>query len=297
MRFKPEGIISAMVTPFTKGGTYVDFDKVGPLAQWLAKHGANGLFPCGTTGECMLMSDDERKEVLEEVVAAVGKTNQVVAHVGAFDTATTIELAEHAAASGAHACAVVAPGYFAYDDKALKAHFKSVAKAVDGFPVLLYNIPSCARNSISDDLIIDLAESVDNIVGLKDSSGNMVHLSKVMGRAPKGFHVINGVDEYGYQAFAMGTKAAVSGSFNVTLERYANVYKYAAKGDMKRAWKAQTELTKACGVLLYGGMASVFKEGMRLRGFDAGYVRPPQRELSAAEKRNLAKNMEAIGLI
>lgn len=297
MRFKPEGIIAAMVTPFTQGGEYVDLDKVGPLAQFLVKHGAKGLFPCGTTGEGMLLSDDERKEVLEEVVQAVGKEVTVVAHVGAFDTGATIDLAEHAAASGAHACAVVAPGYYSYDDRALKAHFKSVANAIDGFPVLLYNIPGCAKNVLSPELVVEMANSVENIKGIKDSGGNMIALGKMVAGAPKGFHVINGADEYGYQAFSMGTKAAVSGSFNVTLGRYPKVHEFFMKGNTKRAWKEQIKLTEECGVLDYGGGVAAYKEGLRLRGFDAGAVRAPQRELTAAEKRSIAKRMEALEMI
>ena len=87
MKVKIEGIISAMVTPFTKGGQYVDMDKVGAIAERLVKEGAHGLFPCGTTGEGLLMSPEERKEVIVEVVGAVGKKATIVAHTGTLDLA------------------------------------------------------------------------------------------------------------------------------------------------------------------------------------------------------------------
>lgn len=297
MKFKADGIISAMVTPFTKGGEYVDYDKVGALAQFLVKAGVHGLFPCGTTGEGMLMSPVERMEVLEEVVTAVGGKTLIIAHTGAFDLGTTIDLTRHAQACGADAAGIVAPGFYGYDDMSLEAYYRSIAKAVKGFPVLLYNIPGCAKNVLSPDLVLRLAESVENIVGIKDSSGDMASLTRLLGGAPKGFHVINGADDYGYQAFLASAPAAVSGTSNVVWDVYLAVYNNLKKGDLKKAWKAQVVLEKMCRVLEYGKKTAIFKEGLRLRGFDAGYVRAPQRELTNAEKKRLAQDLATAGII
>ncbi len=286
-----------MVTPFTRGGEYVDFDKVGPLAEMLQKQGAGGLFPCGTTGEGLLLSAEERKEVVAEVVAAVGKKLQVIAHTGAIDTATTIELTAQAADAGAHAAAIVAPFYYGYDAASLKNYYASIAKAVPGFPILLYNIPGCAKNVLDVELVVALAEKHDNIVGIKDSSGDMVHLSRLIAATPKGFNVINGVDEYGYQAFLAGTTAAVSGTSNVVLDIYRKLFDQVQHGNLKQAWKLQEKLLDACRYLEYGRKAAVFKEAMRLRGFDPGFVRPPQCELTAAEKKKLKAAMKTAGLI
>ncbi|MFM1920021.1 MAG: hypothetical protein RLZZ303_1655, partial [Candidatus Hydrogenedentota bacterium] len=127
MRFKLEGIVAAMVTPFTKNGDYVDFDKIGGVAEGVLRMGAHGLFVCGTTGEGMLMTAEERKTVLEEVVASVGSSKaKIIAHSGAMDTATTIELTVHAAECGADASAVVTPPFYPFDDKAIEQHFSAV---------------------------------------------------------------------------------------------------------------------------------------------------------------------------
>jgi dihydrodipicolinate synthase/N-acetylneuraminate lyase len=296
MRFKTAGIISAMVTPFTKGGESVDMDKVGPLAEWLVKRGATGLFICGTTGEGMLLSPQERKAVAEEVIAAVGKKCQVIPHTGCLDTATTIELTRHAQASGAKAVGVVAPSFYGYDDAALEQFYTSVAKAVPGFPVLLYNIPGCAKNFLTTDLIEKLAQ-IDNIVGVKDSTGDMANISWLLGHVPAGFQVINGQDGYGFQAFVAGCPSAVSGTSNVVIDLYDGIYQEVKKGKLDKAWKLQVKLSEACRIFAYGSMSAIFKEGMRLRGFDAGDVRPPQRNLTAAEKKSLAQKMESAGLI
>ncbi|MFA7692875.1 MAG: dihydrodipicolinate synthase family protein [Candidatus Hydrogenedentes bacterium] len=296
-KFKINGIISAMVTPFTKGGENVDYEKVGPLANLILSQGAHGLFPCGTTSEGMLMTPDERRETLEEVLRSVDKKVPVIAHTGTFDTATTIELTRHARDCGATAASIVAPGYYAYDDASLFTYYKSIARAVDGFPILLYNIPSCARNVLHPELVIRLAESEENIVGIKDSSGSMQGITRMIGNTPDGFSVICGVDDYGYQAILAGCPAVVSGLSNVVCEIYAAVYNNIIKGDLKKAWKEEVRLEKAARLFKYGQMLAAFKEGLRMRGFDAGYARPPQRELTAAEKRNLKKGLEEIGII
>lgn len=297
MKFKVEGIIAAMVTPFTRDGEFVDFDKVAPLAAYLEKAGAGGLFPCGTTGEGHLCTTEERKSILEEVLGAVSKKVRVIAHTGAMDTATTIELTQHAQKSGAYGAAVVAPCFYSYDDAALIQFYKAVAKAVPGFPVLLYNIPSCAKNALSAEVIQQLADNVENIAGIKDSSGSMPFLTRLFGQSPKDFAVINGADEHGYQAFLAGCKSVVSGSSNAYIDLYVDIYNNIKKGNLKKAWEVQLRLEKACRLFTYGGGLAGLKEIMRLRTVDGGFVRPPQRELTAAERKNVAKGLEAQGLI
>lgn len=296
-KIKIRGIMAAMVTPFTKGGQYVDFDKVGPLANQLLAQGAHGLFPCGTTSEGLLMSPDERRETLEEVLRSVDKKTPVIAHTGTFDTATTIELTRHARDCGATAASIVAPGYYGYDDDALFQYYRTIARSVEKFPILLYNIPACARNVLHPELVLRLAESEENIVGIKDSSGVMTGITRMVGNAPDGFHVICGTDDYGYQALLAGCPAVVSGLSNVVCEIYAAVYNNIQKGNLKKAWQEEVRLEKAARIFKYGQNLAAFKEGLRLRGFDAGYVRPPQRELTAAEKRALEKGMKEIGII
>jgi len=294
MRFRIEGLVPALLTPFTKNGAQVDYDKACALASRLADQGVAGVFPCGTTGEGMLMTLDERKKLAEEVVAAVGKRIKVIIHVGCLDTASTIELARHAREAGAAAAGAIAPGFYAYDDAALMRHYKMVVK---GFPLFFYNLPACAKNELSPDLIVRLAHEVDNIVGLKDSAGAIHKLSMVLDGAPRGFVVLNGVDEYTYQAKLTGANGSVTSTGNVAPELFLNIYRALEKGHLKKARSAQARLSRACRLFQYGKMVAYYKEGLRLRGFDAGYVRPPQRELTAAEKRAFAKGLEGAGLI
>lgn len=291
------GVFPALLTPFTKGGAKVDYDRACALALRLAKQGVHGVFVCGTTGEGPLMSLAERKQMLEEVVGAAGKRIKVIAHTGCFDTASTIELTQHAAKVGAAAAGVVTPGFYTFDDESLYRHFKSVADSAQGFPVLLYNIPGCVKNVIKPALAIRLANTVDNIVGMKDSGGSIQHFNDVLTHVPKGFVAINGVDEYSMQALVAGGSGIVASTANVLPELFLSIFNNVKKGNLKKAWESQVKLSQACGTFRYGAMVSRYKEGVRLRGFDPGFVRPPQRELTPAERRTLAKEMQETGLL
>ena len=297
MPFIQGGVIPALLTPFTKGGKQVDYDKAAGLAGFLADRGVNGLFVAGTTGEGMLMTLDERKKLLELVVKAVGKRVDVIAHTGCLDTASTIELTCHAAQAGAKAAGIVAPGFYGYDNLSLAMHYKAVAQAAKGFPIMFYNLPACARNALSAGFIVDLAQKVENLRGVKDSSGDFVHMGELLAHAPKGFVVINGVDNYSYQALVTGAQGCVASAANVVPELFLAIIKNVKKGDLASAWKHQQKLSAAAKLLLYGAMVAYYKEGVRVRGFVAGYVRMPQRELSPKEKREFAKALAAAGLI
>jgi dihydrodipicolinate synthase/N-acetylneuraminate lyase len=296
MRFRTKGVFPAMLTPFTKKGD-VDYDKAGELALYLAKKKVHGLFVAGTTGEGLLMTPEERKQLLEVVVAAVGKRVDVIAHTGCLDFATTVDLTRHAREAGAKAAGVVTPGFYGYDDASLYRYYKTVAAAVKGFPVLLYNLPSCAKNVLSANLIVRLATDIDNIAGLKDSSGDLSALSDVVNNAPKGFVVINGVDDHSYLSKMAGVDGFVASGLNVVPELFLSIYNNVNKGKLKAAQKAQAKLNKAAALLQYGRMVAFYKEGMRLRGFDPGYVRIPQRELTGAERKAFQKGMEDAELI
>ncbi len=297
MDLKLEGIISAILTPFTKNGVKVDYEKACALAIRLADQGVHGIFVCGTTGEGFLMTVEERMRLLEELIGAVGKRINVIAQTGHFDTGTSIKLTRHAQKAGAVAAAVIAPGFYTYDNTALKLHYKMIANAIKGFPIMLYNLPSCAKNLLTPALIFELSTKYNNIMGIKDSSRDMALLSRVLGDAPDEYIIINGVDEYTYQAYLTGAHGSVSSTANVFPELFLNIYTNVKKSNFEEAWETQKIINHVCELFNYGKMVAFYKEGLRLRGFDPGYVRPPQRELIPAERQRLAKRLEHMDLI
>jgi 4-hydroxy-tetrahydrodipicolinate synthase len=297
MKVNLDGISPAIVTPFTKGGKSVDYDKACAVAEHLVGKGVHGIYVNGTTGEGLLQTLDERKKLLEELVAAVGKKIKVFVQTGCLDTASTIELTEHACQAGAKAAGILTPAFYGYDEKALELHYRAVCKAVKGFPVLLYDIPKCTINALSPAFVIKLVNEIDNLVGLKESNMNMVNFSRLAAGLPKGSCLINGADEYTFQVYVTGATGSVSAMANIGSELLLGIYNNVKKGNLKKAWSFQRKIHGLSKHFQYGNLISYQKEGLRLRGCDAGYVRSPQRELTAAEKKTFAKNMEEAGVI
>ncbi len=297
MQIRLTGILPALLTPFTRGGAKVDYEKASAFASTLADRGVAGLFVCGSTGEGLLMTLEERKRLAKEVIDAVGKRIKVVMQTGCLDTSSTIELTRHARDAGAHAVAVYTPAFYKYDESALFGHFQRVAKAVPEIPLFLYNIPQYTGNGLSPTLIQELANRVDSVVGMKDSSGDMVHLGRVISSAPKGFVTLNGADELSYQAYLTGAVGTVAMTANVVPEIFQSIFDGVKAGKLNSALKAQRRLAEVMAALGHGQLISVYKEAIRLQGYDVGHVRPPQRELGAAEKKDLAKLLAVAGLI
>lgn len=297
MKTKLQGIVPALVTPFSKDGTKVEFEKAQAVAMHLVKQGVHGLFVAGTTGEGPLMSVAERKQLLESVIDAVGKKVMVIANTGTFDTPSTIELCRHAQEAGAVACGVASPAFYTFDRASLLGHYVAVAKSVPSFPVMLYNIPGCTHNPLELDLILEIAKTCSNISGIKDSSGRFQNMSALLANRPKDFRVFNGVDEYAMQAVITGADGIVASTANVLPKLFIKIYEAAKKGNIKEAWKHQQVLNEACGMFQYGKMVAFYKEGLRLQGVDPGFVRAPQRQLTKEEAKGLAKGLKKLGLI
>lgn len=297
MRFKLSGILPALLTPFTRGGGNVDYEKACSFASTLADRGVDGVFVCGSTGEGLLMTLEERKQLAEEIIGAVGKRVRVVIQTGCLDTAGTIALTRHARDAGAVAVAVYAPSFYKYDDRALFAHFQLVAKAAPEMPLFLYNIPRFTGNALSPALISELARKVDSVVGIKDSSGDLAYLSRVAATAPKGFTTLNGADELGFQAYLSGAAGSVSMTANVVPELFISIFNCVKDVNLKRALKDQRSLAEVKVALGNGQLIAAYKEAIRLQGYDVGHVRPPHRELSSSEKKDLAKVLVKVGLI
>jgi 4-hydroxy-tetrahydrodipicolinate synthase len=251
----------------------------------------------GSSGEGLLMSLEERKQLACVLMDAVGHRIKLVVQAGCLDVPGTIELTRHAVEIGAHAVSVYAPGFYRYDDESLYGHFARVAAAVPEAPLLLYNIPRYTGNPLSHQLIHRIAKSVRSIVGMKDSSGDIIHLSRVIAGAPKNFTVINGADEFSYQAYLTGASGSVALTANIVPDLMISIYNDVKKGKLERALASQHRLNEITEILGGGAKISTYKEATRLMGHDTGFVRPPQRELSAAEKSALRRDMKRLSLI
>ena len=162
--FKPEGIYPALVTPFTDDGKQVDEERLRSLVDYCIELGVNGLVPCGTTGEFVNLTLEERKRVIKVVVDEANGKVPVVAGTGATGTNEALEMVKYAKDVGADAALIVTPFYLKPTNRGIYQHYYTIATSVD-FPIIMYNIPQCTGVWLTWQMVEDLAE-IPNIVGL-----------------------------------------------------------------------------------------------------------------------------------
>ena len=198
-------VLTAMVTPMTGDGE-VDFDGAATLARWLVDHGNDGLVLAGTTGEAPTLTDDEQLELFRVVRAAVDVP--LIGGTGGNDTRHSVRLTETASTLGLEGLLVVTPYYNRPSQAGLEAHFRAVAGATD-LPVMIYDIPVRTGRKIDTDVIIRIANEVENIVALKDAAANPGETARVVAATPDDFDVYSGDDAMTLPLLAIGAAGVV----------------------------------------------------------------------------------------
>jgi dihydrodipicolinate synthase/N-acetylneuraminate lyase len=288
------GIICPILTPFDKKGE-VDIIALQSLVDFLIDHGIDGIMPCGTTGEGMLLSIEERKLVAETVVGQTKGRIDVMVHTGCITTAQTIELTIHAQAIGANGASVITPYFFSYDDEALFEFYISVAKTVPDFPIALYCYPGSAKHRISLALFNRLRENAQNIAALKLSDPNLILFQEYVQAGGEEFCTLCGVDALALPALSVGGVGQVSGNANVFPEVFCRLYAAFAAGDLQEAKRQQVMINRIRAIfkddLVY------FKAAMRFRGIRVGDPRPPLRRLNNKELNEMEIGIQKLGLL
>ncbi len=202
------GAIAAAVTPLTEDAGALDLDAFGPLVAFLAEGGIDGVLACGTTGEGVLLSTDERRIAVERFLAARPEGFQVAVHAGAQTTAETVALSRHAAEVGADAVAVIAPPYFPLDEAELLAHFRTAAEACFPLPLYVYEFAGRSGYAIPVSVIERLREEVPNLGGMKVSD---TPFERVEPYLLEGLDVFIGSEPLVLEGMERGAVGAVSG--------------------------------------------------------------------------------------
>ncbi|KYZ76660.1 dihydrodipicolinate synthase family protein [Anaerosporomusa subterranea] len=288
------GLTTAMITPFSKDGT-VDLDKMKNLTNFLIEKGTHCLYPLGTTGEGFRLSVEERKQVAQTVVETANHRVRVYIHVGAVNQEDTIELAKHAHSIGAEGIGCVTPFFLGVNDREMEEYFVKVASSVpDDFPVYLYNIPQCAANDLKVEVVQKIANRCPNVVGVKYSYADLFRTSEYLTINQGTASVVSGVDRLFLAALAMGCHGTVSGVACVYPEPFVAIYDAFKVGDLEKARQLQTLTNKYILTLKSGCNMSYFKEGLKLRGIDVGYMKAPQLDLTDEEINELKRQLTEI---
>jgi dihydrodipicolinate synthase/N-acetylneuraminate lyase len=264
--------IAAALTPLRDGGTALDLDALVPYLEFLAGHGIDGILLAGTTGEGMNLTLDERKAALERGVTG---PLPVIAHCGAQTTAATVELCEHAAATGVDGVAVIAPPYFILDEQSLLAHFTAAARACGETPFYAYELRAASGYAIPPVVIERLRDSVDNLVGMKVSDAPFEAVAPYL---LDGLEVLIGAEALIGEGLAAGAGGAVSGLASAFPEVVVDAVR---SGDSSRAGAQRAEVERVA-------RHAALKEVVRARGVPIEPdVRPPLRALEDAERSEL----------
>lgn len=285
-------LLTAMVTPFDAEGA-VDLAKARELAAYLVDEmGNDGLVVSGTTGESPTTDREEKRALLEAVVAEVGDRAHIVAGVGTNDTRSTIALAEDAAEVGADGLLVVTPYYSRPPQSALLAHFRAVGDATD-LPIIVYDIPHRAGVPIEEATLIELAEH-PRIVAVKDAKGNLPSSSNVMAQTDLAYY--SGDDAMTLPLLAVGGVGLVGTSTHFTGALAKQLITAYAAGDTATALALHRRLYPAfVGVFATQGCILV-KAGLDLIGRPVGGLRSPMIEATSAQREAFAACLDAAGV-
>jgi 4-hydroxy-tetrahydrodipicolinate synthase len=295
--FKPEGIFPALVTPFTDDGKNVDEERLRILINHCIQQGVHGVVPCGTTGEFVNLSTEEKKRVIKVVIDEVNGRVPVIAGTGASGTREAVEMTKYAKDAGAAAALIVTPFYLKPADRGIYEHYNTIATEVD-LPIILYNIPQCTGLPLPWQMVEDLAQ-IPNIVAVKDSSGQLNFILAVLEKVRDKINVLCGHDEVVIAALAAGCSGAILASANVIPDVWVQIYNHVKNGELQKARELQYKVQKIARIIAGSGAVGT-KAALNMMKIKVGPVRMPLSiggELTYESREELRLDLEKIGKI
>lgn len=272
------GIMPALLTAFDENG--IDKKKIHSFSSHLADSGVHGLYVGGSSGEMVLMSVNERKELLETVCDSVSGRCTVIAHIGAMSGSDSVSLAKHAEKSGADALSSVTPLYYKYSFKEIKAYYEALASSTS-LPVIIYNIPALTGTVLNINQISELL-SIPNVGGMKFTSSDFFQLERLRTEFPD--HVFyNGSDEMLLSGLAAGADGGIGTTYNFMPKNILKIYELYLKGDCKEALKVQSKVNRIIELVISHGVLPCSKAILKMKGIDYGICRAPFLPLDESE--------------
>jgi len=288
-------IVTAMITPFKADGS-VNYDVAAKLAAHLVNNGTDTLVVCGTTGESPTLSWDEEYQLFVEVLQAVAGKAKVIAGCGSNSTTEAIAATEKAARIGVHGSLQVVPYYNKPPQAGLYQHFQAIAKACPDLPMLLYNIPGRTGQNLSPETVVRLAE-IDNIVGIKEASGNLDQSSEIRRLTPKEFQIYAGDDSLTLPMLAIGAKGVVSVASHLVGNQLQQMIQAFHVGKIQIATEIHLQLFPLFKALFLTTNPILVKQALKLQGWEVGSMRLPLCEGDAESCQKLEAVLKEISLI
>lgn len=291
-----KGIIVPVVTPFEADET-IDDRALRVMTDYLILAGVHGLFPAGSQGEFFALSTEEKMHVMDVVIAQSNNRVFVMPNTGGVTTRESVALSRHAEDAGADAISVITPYFIRPTQDELYDFFAAIAEAVD-LPVLAYNNPGRTGVDIAPETMARLATDYSNLVGIKDSSGDLTHTLEYVRLCPDGFRTFMGRDTLIYAGVNNGCVGAVAATANVVPELVVGIYEAAVAGDHARALALQRQLAPLRVAFGLGTFPVVVKEALEMQGrIPNGAARRPVSRLTdeaRAELRRILAEAHAL---
>ena len=290
-----EGAGVALVTPFHEDGS-VNYEKLEQIVEEQIAGGTDCIIACGTTGEAATLSHEEHIEVIRFVCQVVNKRIPVVAGTGSNCTETAVYLSTEAKKAGADGLLLVSPYYNKSTQKGLKVHFSEVAKAVD-LPILLYNVPSRTGVNITPETIVALCKEYENIVGVKEASGNFSAIAQIASLSGGSVDIYSGNDDQVVPMMSLGAKGVISVASNIIPEVMVKMSHLCLEGQFEDASKLQIAYMDLIDALFIEVNPIPIKAAMNLMGMEAGSLRLPLCDISHKNLETLRQAMGRMGLL
>lgn len=290
--FKGAGV--AIVTPMYDNEE-VNYDKLGELLEEQIARGTDAIIICGTTGEASTLTHEEHLAVIKYAVEKVNHRVPVIAGTGSNATDTAIYLSTEAEKYGADALLLVTPYYNKATQKGLKLHFSKIAESVK-LPIILYNVPSRTGCNLQPETIVWLAEHVENIVGVKEASGNISQVAKLMSLAKGNVELYSGNDDQIVPVMALGGSGVISVLSKVAPELSHDIATTYLEGDVKKSCELQLQAIELIDALFCEVNPIPVKTALNLMGKEVGPLRAPLCTMEAANEEKLRKALVNSGI-
>jgi N-acetylneuraminate lyase len=298
MEFKHfEGLIAATFTPFTADGE-LNLGVIPEYARQLKAEGVKGVFVCGSSGEGLLMGNEERKAVAEAWMPFSEDDFRVIVHVGSTSYKMAMDLSSHAASVGASAIGCMGPCCFQpRDARSLAAFCAEVASAAPSIPFYYYHIPGTSGVNVKmNEFLIEAGKIIPNLAGIKYTSPTLMEMLECMTMENGRFDILHGHDETLLAGLSMSAKAAIGTTYNFMAPVFNKMIKKFRQKQMEEALEIQKKANEVIAIMLATGSAiSGGKAMMKMSGIDCGPCRLPLLSLTAAQQTELEKKMKKVG--
>ena len=289
-----EGAGVALITPMNEDFS-VNYDKLEEIIEEQIAGGTDCIITCGTTGEASTLTVEEHLDVIKRTVEMVNRRIPVIAGTGSNSTETAVEFSKEAQKYGSDGVLVVSPYYNKATQKGLIRHFSEIANSIY-IPVLLYNIPGRTGVNIEPETIAYLVNSVSNIVGVKEASGNFSNAVKILRLCPE-IDMYSGNDDQVVPLMSIGAKGVISVLSNVAPRQTHDMCRAALDGDFVKARKMQIEALDVIENLFTEVNPIPVKAAMNLQGKNVGPLRLPLTQMEKPHEDVLAKAMKEYGIL